>query len=102
MGFKSTLTTMLLCLTGIGSMNAQAPKGEQIPDWAVDLAKRVQIDGYAQAGFTYQHTGGLADNDQLNKKDYNTFEMKRVFLVVAAPITDRWMAMFMHSSSRAS
>ena len=96
MGFKSTLTTMLLCLTGIGSMNAQAPKGEQIPDWAVDLAKRVQIDGYAQAGFTYQHTGGLADNDQLNKKDYNTFEMKRVFLVVAAPITDRWMAMFMH------
>ena len=96
MGFKSTLTTMLLCLAGIGTMNAQAPKEQKIPDWAKDLAERVQIDGYAQAGFTYQHTGGLADNDELNKRDYNTFEMKRVFLVVGAPITDRWFAMFMH------
>lgn len=96
MGFKSTLTTMLLCLAGIGTMNAQAPKEQKIPDWAKDLAERVQIDGYAQAGFSYQHTGGLADNDELNKRDYNTFEMKRVFLVVGAPITDRWFAMFMH------
>ena len=96
MGFRFTsILTMLLCMMSIGSMHAQAPK-DQVPDWAQDLAKRVQIDGYAQAGFTYQHTGGLDDNDQLNKKDYNTFEMKRVFLVVAAPITDRWMAMFMH------
>ena len=30
MGFKSTLTTMLLCLTGIGSMNAQPPQ-EELP-----------------------------------------------------------------------
>lgn len=87
---------MLLCLAGMGSMQAQAPKDQKIPDWAQDLAKRVQIDGYAQAGYTYQHTGGLADGDQLNKRDYNTFEMKRAFLVVAAPITDRWLAMFMH------
>ena len=96
MGFKSTLTTMLLCLAGIGTLNAQAPKEQKVLDWAKDLAERVQIDGYAQAGFTYQHTGGLDDNDQLNKRDYNTFEMKRVFLVVGAPITDRWFAMFMH------
>ena len=97
MGFRFTsILTLLLCFVGIGSMNAQAPKEQQIPDWAQDLAKRVSIDGYAQGGFTYQHTGGLDDNDQLNKKDYNTFEMKRVFLVVGAPITDRWFAMFMH------
>ena len=95
MGSKFTLIlTVLLCSVGIGSMKAQG--NDKLPDWTIDLAKRVQIDGYAQAGFTYQHTGGLDENDQLNKKDYNTFEMKRVFLVVAAPITDRWMAMFMH------
>ena len=40
MGFKSTLTTMLLCLAGIGTMNAQAPKEQKIPDWAKDLAER--------------------------------------------------------------
>lgn len=61
-----------------------------MPDWTQDLAKRVQVDGYAQGGFTYQHTGG---------EDNNTFEIKRVFLVVAAPITDRWFAMFMHDFS---
>lgn len=49
MGFKSTLTTMLLCLAGIGTMNAQAPKEQKVLDWAKDLAERVQIDGYAQA-----------------------------------------------------
>lgn len=100
MGFRfKSILVMLLCLAGIGSMNAQAPKDQQnekLPNWAQDLAKRVSVDGYAQAGFTYQHTGGLDDNDQLNKRDYNTFEMKRVFLVVAAPISDRWFAMFMH------
>ena len=69
MGFKSTLTTMLLCLAGIGTLNAQAPKEQKVLDWAKDLAERVQIDGYAQAGFTYQHTGGLDDNDQLNKRE---------------------------------
>ena len=78
---------MLLCLAGTLGMNAQPPKEQPIPDWAQDLAKRVQIDGYAQGGYTYEHSGG---------KDYGTFEMKRVFLVVAAPITDRWFAMFMH------
>ncbi|MBQ6966111.1 MAG: porin [Bacteroidaceae bacterium] len=93
---KTTLLIVLFCLLGISSMNAQPPKNQLLPDWAQDLVKRVSVDGYAQAGFTYQHTGGLADNDPLNKRDYNTFEMKRAFLVVAAPISDRWFAMFMH------
>ena len=100
MGFKSTLMTVLLCLAGIVSMNAQPPQGaqgsqeqrgpNQLPDWTQDIIKRVQIDAYAQGGYTYQHTGG---------ENTNTFELKRVFLVVAAPITDRWFAMFMHDFS---
>jgi hypothetical protein len=70
-----------------------------MPDWAGDLAKRVQIDAYGQAGFTYQHNGNVETDALGNKKDYNTFDLKRVFLVVAVPITDRWFAMFMHDFS---
>ncbi len=105
MGFRFTSILMvLLCLVGIGSMSAQPPQGgagqeqrgpNQLPDWATDLAKRVQIDAYAQAGFTYQHNGNVKDVYG-NKEDYNTFDLKRVFLVVAVPITDRWFAMFMN------
>lgn len=87
MQMKSTLLAIILCLLGIGCINAQPPKDQQIPDWAQDLAKRVQVDGYAQGGFAYEHTGG---------EDNNSFNIKRVFLIVAAPITDRWFAMFMH------
>ena len=96
--------TIMLCILGFGQMFAQAPQGgteqgqrgpSKLPDWAQDIAKRVQIDAYAQAGFSYQHNGNVKDVYG-NKEDYNTFDLKRVFLVVAVPINDRWFAMFMN------
>ncbi len=91
----------MLCCLDMGSMMAQAPQGPQgqkeeqrgsskLPEWVDDLSKRVQIDGYVQGGFTYEHTGG---------RDNNTFDLKRSILVVAAPISDRWFAFFMHDFS---
>ena len=94
---------MLLCLLSTANMNAQPPQDQrgpnQVPEWAQDLTKRVQIDAYGQAGFTYQHNGNVETDELGNKKDYNTFDLKRVFLVVAVPITDRWFAMFMNDFS---
>ena len=66
------------------------PAGASAPNWAQDLARRIQIDAYAQGGFTYEHTGG---------KDNNTFDIKRAMIIAALPITDRWFAFFMHDIS---
>ena len=66
------------------------PAGASAPNWAQDLARRIQIDAYAQGGFTYEHTGG---------KDNNTFDIKRAMIIAALPITDRWFAFFMHDFS---
>lgn len=92
MKFKATLSLVAaMCFVGMANMNAQPPQGRQeIPSSVQELAKRVSVDGYAQGGFTYEHSGG---------KDYNTFDIKRAFLVVAVPITDRWFAMFMNDFS---
>lgn len=101
--FSVSILAMMLCLIGAVNMSAQPPQGQrgpgQMPDWAQDLSKRISIDAYGQAGFTYQHNGNVENDELGNKKDYNTFDLKRVFLVVAVPITDRWFAMFMHDFS---
>lgn len=60
------------------------------PDWTQDLAKRIQLHGYAQGGFFYNHKGG---------KDINSFEIKRVLFWANAQITDRWSFLFMHDFS---
>lgn len=55
-----------------------------------DLLTRLKVHGYAQGGFTYNHSGG---------KDMNTFDMKRVLFWVDGNITDRWSFLFMHDFS---
>lgn len=56
--------------------------------WAQAVASRVKVTAYAQAGYTakFQQKG---DN-------YNSFEMKRVILMVGANITKEFYAFFMH------
>ncbi len=59
-------------------------------DWMKDLAKRIQLHGYAQGGFNYTHKAG---------EDTPTFELKRVLFWANAQITDRWSFLFMHDFS---
>ena len=55
-----------------------------------ELADRIQLHGYAQGGFNYNHKDGT---------DQNTFELKRVLFWANAQITDRWSFLFMHDFS---
>ena len=55
-----------------------------------ELQSRIKLHGYAQAGYTYSHQGGV------NK---NTFDLKRVLFWAEAKITDRWSFLFMHDFS---
>ena len=64
--------------------------GDKAPDWAKDVASRIQLHGYAQGGYAYTHQGG-------NTK--NSFEVKRVLFWANARITDRWSFLFMHDFS---
>lgn len=56
--------------------------------WAKAVAERVKVTGYAQAGYTATMPEG--------GKNTNTFDMKRVVLMVAANITSQFYAFFMH------
>ena len=56
--------------------------------WAKAVAERVKVTGYAQAGYTATMPEG--------GKNTNTFDMKRVVLMVAANITPQFYAFFMH------
>ena len=59
------------------------------PDWALDLASRIKLHGYAHGGYYYKHSSH-AD------ADINSFETKRTLFWVDAQITPRWSFLFMH------
>ena len=63
-------------------------KGEKSTDWMVDVASRLQIHGYAHAGYQYQSALGNSSN---------TFFLKRTIFWVNAQITPRWSFLFMHN-----
>ena len=64
--------------------------GEKAPEWVKDISDRINLHGYAQAGYTYSHQGG---------QNKNTFDLKRVLFWAEAKITDRWSYLFMHDFS---
>ena len=64
--------------------------GEKAPEWIKDISDRINLHGYAQAGYTYSHKGG---------QNTNTFDLKRVLFWAEAKITDRWSFLFMHDFS---
>ncbi|MBR4533225.1 MAG: porin [Bacteroidaceae bacterium] len=64
--------------------------GEKAPEWAKDVADRIQLHGYAQGGYNYSRKGDT---------NSNTFEIKRVLFWANAQITDRWSFLFMHDFS---
>ncbi|MCD8182654.1 MAG: OprO/OprP family phosphate-selective porin [Bacteroides sp.] len=52
------------------------------------LKDRISLAGYAQVGYTYDDAG---------EKASNTFDIKRVILMVNGKITDKWSCSFMYS-----
>lgn len=66
---------------------------DNMPDWSKDLASRIKLHAYAQAGYNYIH------NKNARTEDDNSFLMKRVLFWADAKITDRWSFLFMHNFS---
>ena len=62
--------------------------GKDLNYWTKELASRVKVRGYAQAGYT----ATLPEEGEKR----NTFDMKRVVLMVGAEITPEFYAFFMH------
>ena len=73
--------SLLMCL-GWQSVSAQ----EEV-DWLKDLPSRITLNGYAQAGWSYQDP---------NSVKTNSYNLKRTLLWAKARITDRWSFLFMH------
>ena len=59
------------------------------PDWALDVASRIKLHGYAQGGYYFKHSSASNSNA-------NAFETKRTLLWADAQITERWSFLFMH------
>ena len=76
----------ILCCIFAQSVSAQKT-ATQLFD---DLSKRIQLHGYAQAGFTSTYNNGFNNN---------TFDVKRVLMWANAQITDKWSFLFMHDFS---
>ena len=65
-----------------------AAMGQQSSDtWMNDLTKRITLNGYAQAGWSYNDANGVKSN---------SYNLKRTLLWAKAKITDRWSFLFMH------
>lgn len=67
------------------------PKDDNDKDvkyWANTVASRIKVTGYAQAGYT----ATMPEHGE----NTNTFDMKRVVLMVGAEITPQFYAFFMH------
>ena len=92
---KATLAVALAIFSstaamGQGTEKADSTKSVLEQKWVKELADRIQLHGYAQGGYNFNHnaTGNT-----------NTFELKRVLFWANAQITDRWSFLFMHDFS---
>ncbi|MBP5716543.1 MAG: hypothetical protein J6W69_05455, partial [Bacteroidales bacterium] len=66
---------------------ANAQSSNEKTDWTHNLLERIEVNGYAQAGYTWSDIDGQKSN---------TFDVKRTLLWAKARITDRWSFLFMH------
>ena len=60
MNFSRKCAAMLCIglLSPIAMMAQEKSDTENVKDFIEDVSKRIQLHGYAQAGYTYQHKGG--------------------------------------------
>ena len=93
-----TLAVALAVFSSVAAMGQQSSNPNSTTtsgsssdnSWLKDVADRIQLHGYAQAGFTYNHVDG---------DDVNTYDLKRVLFWANAQITDRISFLFMHDFS---
>lgn len=86
----STASTEMSMLESKNTLMA-APAEKEDKDaayWAQSVLSRVKVLGYAQAGYTA--------TIQENGKNTNTFDMKRVVMMLGAEITPQFYAFIMH------
>ncbi len=81
------LSAVMSCFVSQGFAQTQ---NKEANDWLKELSSRIELHGYAQAGFTWNHQDG---------KHTNTFDLKRSLFWAKARITDRWSFLFMHDFS---
>jgi hypothetical protein len=72
------------------STMAHAQQKDSEIDWMKDFSSRITLNGYAQAGWSYQDA---------NSQKTNAYNLKRTLLWAKARITDRWSFLFMHDFS---
>lgn len=73
-------TMALSCTSGLAQENNESQ------EFLKELSSRIELHGYAQAGYTWTHNNGIQTN---------TFDLKRSLLWAKARITDRWSFLFM-------
>ena len=83
-----TLAMILAVFSSVAAMGQEKKSDE--PDWMKDLTSRITLNGYAQAGWSYQDPNGVKTN---------AYNLKRTLLWAKARITDRWSFLFMHDFS---
>ena len=87
MARKLMTVTMAAVLAVFSSTAAMGQESQ--PDWLKDFTSRIELHGYAQAGYSYDDADGSA----------STFNLKRTLFWAKARITDRWSFLFMHDFS---
>lgn len=85
----ATLAVLLAFMTSQSAMGQEASQ-KQKTDWLSNLTSRITLNGYAQAGWSYQDVNG---------EPTNSYNLKRTLLWAKARITDRWSFLFMHDFS---
>jgi hypothetical protein len=90
MKMKWTLMAGTFLFLGLMSSPCAAQEANKEVDVVKELASRIQLNGYAQAGYTYTHNQGT---------ETNSFDVKRTLLWAKARITDRWSFLFMYDFS---
>jgi len=74
----------------MGQSQAKTQSENSQADWLKNLTSRITLNGYAQAGWSYQDPNG---------QKTNSYNLKRTLLWAKARITDRWSFLFMHDFS---
>ena len=85
-----TLAVVLAVFSSVAAMGQQTEKKSKEPNWLKELTSRITLNGYAQAGWSYQNPNGV---------NTNSYNLKRTLLWAKARITDRWSFLFMHDFS---
>jgi hypothetical protein len=84
------LKLFVVAVAMVLSTMAHAQQKDSEIDWMKDFTSRITLNGYAQAGWSYQDA---------NSQKTNAYNLKRTLLWAKARITDRWSFLFMHDFS---